>query len=322
MIEVSIAAEGIFGLTWSAWKRLASVEDLGFAGLYLADHFFPPDPPDYPSLDLIVALTYLADHTARVRFGPLVAPLSHRHPVHLARQAAALDDLSGGRMVLGVGAGWMDREHETFGFELGGVPTRMDRLAEGLEVITRLLHTEEPVGFSGDHFQLRDATLPGPKRPGGPSILVGASGPKRGLPLVARYADIWNTQGLTPEQVAERSELLDGLLLEAGRQPSDVRRAFNAPVICGSTPAEMEARMRGFRRFGEFAGLSHEELVATLREWFVPFIGAPEEIVDQIRAYEAAGITEVTLQLFDTDDIEGLEVLAQEVLPRLVPHFR
>jgi alkanesulfonate monooxygenase SsuD/methylene tetrahydromethanopterin reductase-like flavin-dependent oxidoreductase (luciferase family) len=228
MVELSIAVEGVFGLTWPAWKQLVrAVEDRGFAGLYLADHFVPPGPPDYPSLDLIVALVHAADHTDRVRFGSLVAPLSYRDPVMLARQAAALAELSGGRMVLGVGAGWMAREHEMFGYDLGDVSTRMNRLEEGLQVITRLLRTEEPIDFSGKFFQLRDAVLPGPRRPGGPPVLVGASGPKRGLPLVARYADVWNAQQLTPEQVRERSAMLDGLILEAGRHPGDVRRTFN-----------------------------------------------------------------------------------------------
>lgn len=116
MVELSISAEGIFGLTWPDWKQLVhTVEDRGFAGLYLSDHFLLMAPPDQPSVELIVALTYLADHTERVRFGPMVAPLSVRDPVMLARQAAALDDLSGGRMVLGVGTGWMEREHTMFG---------------------------------------------------------------------------------------------------------------------------------------------------------------------------------------------------------------
>ena len=318
MVEVSIAVEGLFGLTWPAWKRLVrAVEDLGFAGLYLSDHFVLPEPPDYPSLDLVVALAYAAEQTARVRFGPLVAPLSYRDPVMLARQMAALDELSGGRLVLGVGAGWMEREHAMFGYDLGDVPTRMARLEEGLAVITSLLRSDGPVSYDGRFFRLRDAVLPGPRRPGGPPVLVGASGPRYGLPLVARYADVWSTQQLTPEPVRERSAELDRLLRETGRQPSDVRRTFNAPVVCGRTPAELEARVRGFRRYGDCAALSLDEVLATLREWFVPLIGTPQEVVAQIQAYEAAGIAEVTLQWCAVDDVEGLEVLAAEVLPQL-----
>jgi alkanesulfonate monooxygenase SsuD/methylene tetrahydromethanopterin reductase-like flavin-dependent oxidoreductase (luciferase family) len=112
MIELSVSVEGLCGLTWRSWKRLVeAVEPWGFAGLYCSDHFTLPDTPALASLEMIVALTYLADHTQRVHFGPMVAPFSFRDPVMLARQAAALDDLSGGRMILGVGAGWMDYDY-------------------------------------------------------------------------------------------------------------------------------------------------------------------------------------------------------------------
>ena len=132
MVELSISMEGWFGLQWPQWKRVVhAVEDLGFAGLYLSDHSVMPAPPDYPSLEMIVALTYLADHTDRIRFGSMVSPLSIRDPVLLARQAAALDDLSDGRMVLGVGTGWAQREHTMFGYELGDIPTRFARFEVG-----------------------------------------------------------------------------------------------------------------------------------------------------------------------------------------------
>src|SRR5205085_8928541 len=111
--------------------------------MFRSDHFTNARPPDKDSLEMVVSLAYLADHTQRIHFGPLVAPLSVRTPSLLARQAAALDDLSGGRMILGVGAGWQEREHHLFGYNLGDVPTRMARLEEGLEVITRLFHSNE-----------------------------------------------------------------------------------------------------------------------------------------------------------------------------------
>src|SRR5215469_6643615 len=152
MIAISIQIEGQNGLTWPHWKQLVrEVEDLGFAGLFRSDHFTNARPPDKDSLEMVVSLTYLADYTQRIHFGPLVAPLSFRDPTLLARQAAALDDLSGGRMVLGLGAGWNEREHTLFGHDLGDVATRMARFEEGLEVITRLLHSDEPVTFAG-HF--------------------------------------------------------------------------------------------------------------------------------------------------------------------------
>src|SRR5437660_9642028 len=148
MVAVSLMLEGQYGMTWSRWKKLvAEVEDLGFAGMFRSDHFTNANPPDMDSLEMIVSLTYLADHTQRIHFGPLVAPFSFRNPMLLARQAATLDDLSGGRMYLGLGAGWQEREHTLFGLELGDIPTRMARLQEGLEGATRLLKSDDLVTF-------------------------------------------------------------------------------------------------------------------------------------------------------------------------------
>jgi alkanesulfonate monooxygenase SsuD/methylene tetrahydromethanopterin reductase-like flavin-dependent oxidoreductase (luciferase family) len=319
MVELSVVAEALFGLDWPTWKRLApAIEDLGFAGIYVGDQFLLNDPPDCPALELIVALTYLADHTERVRFGPMVAPVSFRDPVMLACQAAALDDLSGGRMILGVGAGWLEREHAMFGYDLGDVPTRMARLEEGLEVITRLLRSDAPVSYEGRFFLLDEAVLPGPRRPGGPPLMVGGSGPRRTLPLVARYADVWNAQLVSPEQLRERMALLDDLILAAGRQPGDIRRTLSVPVLCGRTPAELEDRVRGWRRYSIFADLPLDGVLDWCRQW-PAIVGTPEEVVAQLRAYAAAGITELVVHWFGVDDLEGLEVLAGEVLPFLAP---
>src|SRR6516162_1499347 len=120
MVAISIQIEGQNGLTWPHWKQLVNeIENLGFAGLFRSDHFTDAHPPDQDSLEMIVSLAYLADHTQDIHFGPLVAPLSLRQPTLLARQAVALDDLSSGRMILGIGAGWQEREHIVFGYTLG-----------------------------------------------------------------------------------------------------------------------------------------------------------------------------------------------------------
>jgi alkanesulfonate monooxygenase SsuD/methylene tetrahydromethanopterin reductase-like flavin-dependent oxidoreductase (luciferase family) len=317
-MELSISVEGLFGLDWPAWKRLVrSVEELGFAGLYLSDHFVLNMPPDCPSLELIVALTYAAEHTERVRFGPMVAPLSVRDPVLLAHQAAALDELSGGRMVLGVGAGWREDEHAMFGYPLGDMATRFARLEEGLEVITRLLRSDTPVDFAGKFFRLQGSMLPGPRRPGGPPVMIGGSGPRRTLPLVARFADVWNAQELTPEGVRERSARLDELLVAAGRRPEEVRRTFNVLVVCGRRPEEIAERLRAHRRYAELAPLSQDAVLENLRTEWGAIVGTPEEVAARIDDYAAAGIAEVSVQWPGVDDIEGLEVLAAEVMSNL-----
>jgi alkanesulfonate monooxygenase SsuD/methylene tetrahydromethanopterin reductase-like flavin-dependent oxidoreductase (luciferase family) len=324
MVALSISITANFGLTWPRWKRFVSrIEALGFAGLFRSDHFTLQDA-DLDSLELIVALTYLAATTERVHFGPLVAPLSFRDPVMLARQALAVDDLSNGRMVLGLGTGYQEREHRMFGYNLGDVPTRFARLAEGLEVITRLLRSDTPVSYAGQFYTLHDAILlPHPQRSGGPPILIGGSGPGRTLPLVARYADIWNAQLMTAVEFRERSALLDELVQAAGRRPQDVRRTMTFVAICGHDRAEIERRLRWTRALAMFAALPVEELIEALRRDVKAFVGTPEELVAHIQAYVAAGADEIVLQWGDMDDIEGLEVLAHEVLPHLVsqdPH--
>ncbi len=319
MVAVSIQIEGQDGLTWPRWKMLiAEVEALGFAGLYRSDHFTNGRPPDKAALETIVSLTYLAGNTQRVHFGPLVAPLSFRHPALLARQAAALDDLSGGRMILGVGAGWQEREHQLFGLDLGDIPTRMARLEEGLEVITRLLKSDEPVTFEGRFFQLRGATLlPRPQRPGGPSILLGGNGVKRTLPLVARYADIWNVLSLTPEGFCERSAMLDTLLKAAGREPAEVRRTMMLAVFFGRDMDEVDRRLSWRHDRSEFANKPLDEVIEAMRAEGWALVGTPSMIIEQIKSYAGAGVEELMLQWFEMDDIDGLRAFAKSVLPNL-----
>jgi len=316
MVAISIQIEAQDGLTWPRWKRLvAEVEALGFAGLFRSDHFTNSRPTDKDSLEMVVSLTYLADHTQRIHFGPLVAPLSVRHPTLLARQAAALDDLSGGRMILGVGAGWQEREHTLFGHELGDVPTRMARLEEGLEVITRLLRSDEPVTYEGRFYQLRGAILlPRPQRPGGPPILIGGNGPKRTLPLVARYADIWNAVSLTPEAFREHSALLDEMLRAAGREPADVRRTMMTSVDFGRNMEELDRRLNWRSRVPELADKPLVDVLEIMHSTRGTLVGTPDMIVKQIAAYTNAGVEELILQWFDMDDIQGLRTLAESVL--------
>jgi alkanesulfonate monooxygenase SsuD/methylene tetrahydromethanopterin reductase-like flavin-dependent oxidoreductase (luciferase family) len=270
---------------------------------------------------MIVALTYLADHTRRIHFGPLVAPFSFRDPVMLARQAAVLDDLSAGRMRLGVGAGWMEYEHQMFGYHLGGMATRMARFAEGLEVITLLLQSAEPVSYTGRFYQLREALLhPRPQRPGGLPILVGGKGPRRSLPLVARYATIWNATRLAPDEFRARSTRLDELALAVGRAPGAIKRTVMVPVMCGRTPAELEGRMRGIRQtFADLGAMTIDVLPEALREMFgSTIVGTPDEVISAIQAYADVGVEELIIQWFGMEDVEGLQVLAEQVLPHVV----
>ncbi len=305
MIEIAIMLEGQNGLYWGNFQRIArAVEDLGFVGLYRSDHYTNASGPDLDSLELWVSLTWLASHTRRIEFGPLVSPVSFRHPSMTARMAAAVDDLSGGRLHLGVGAGWQVREHHKFGWDLLDVPERFHRLADALEVITRLLRSDQPVSFAGRYYYLDEAILlPRPQRAGGPPILIGGNGPKYTLPLVARYADMWNAVYIRPERFARLNERLNVLLAQQGRPPQSVHRSLMTGCVFGKDEASLQRRLAG-------------RDAAKLRERGV-IVGTAGAVVDQLGELAAVGVQRVMLQWLDLDDIEGLEALAVQVLPQV-----
>ncbi len=318
MVAISIQIEGQMGLTWPLWQGLIrTTDDLGFAGIYRSDHFTNAGPPDLDSLEMLVSLTYLADHSQNVKFGPLVAPFTYRHPAMLARQAAALDDLSHGRMVLGVGAGWNEYEHHKFGYDLPEIGPRMDRLEEGLEVITLQLKSDQQITFEGKYYQLREALLlPRPQRSGGPRILVGGNGKKRTLQLAARYADIWNAIALSPADFRERSQDLDRYLKENGRKPNEVRRTMMTSVFFGKDQQELKERQqkasRIFQQMGEISTEQAIEFVTSQNG----LAGTPEMILEQIQRFKEAGVEEIMLQWFDIDDLDGLKAFAKTVVAR------
>ncbi|MFM9108553.1 MAG: TIGR03560 family F420-dependent LLM class oxidoreductase, partial [Chloroflexota bacterium] len=246
-IAVSLMIEGQDGVTWQRWERLArAAENLGFSGLYRSDHFTNAAGDLRDALELWISLAWLASHTSRIAFGPMVSPVSFRDPRITAWQAAAVDDLSGGRLRLGLGAGWQEREHAMFGYDLLDTGERFARFTEGLEVVTRLLRSEAPVTFAGRYYQLQDAVLlPRPARPGGPPIVIGGNGPLRTLPLAARYADEWNAVYLPAADFAARSADLDGLLAREGRERASVRRTLMNRAILARSKAELDRKLDG-----------------------------------------------------------------------------
>jgi F420-dependent oxidoreductase-like protein len=299
--------EGQNGLKWPRWTRLATaIEASGFAGLYRSDHYTNMNPPDLDSLELWVSLTWLADNSERIEFGPLVSPVSFRHPTMTARMASAVDDLSGGRLWLGLGAGWQEREHTNYGWDLLDVPERFARFEEGLEVISQLLNSRDPVDFTGQYYQLHEGILlPRPQRPGGPPILIGGNGPRYTLPLVARYADEWNAVFIPQQAFADRNARLDELLEEYGRDPSTVSRSLMTECVFGEDETVLKNRLSGRNRTAE-----------ELRENGL-IVGTGSDIVDQLGRWEEAGVQRIMLQWLDLDDIDGLEALAHAVIPHV-----
>lgn len=304
-MEVSIMLEGQQGLTWPRWQRLArAAEDLGFYGLFRSDHFVTPDANYEDALETWISFGWLASHTKRIAFGPLVSPVSFRNPSILAWQAAAVDSLAGGRLRLGVGAGWNAFEHEAFGFELGDLNARFARLEDSLNILRQLTRSTRPTSYEGTEFSIKDAYLqPRSPRADGPPIVIGGNGPKRTLPLVAKYADEWNAVGQTAAGIVERNAIIDDLLAKEGRSPSDVKRTLMTRGVIGKTEADLAARFSA----EELANFRSRENV----------VGTPGEIVERLGKLSEAGVAGVQLQWLDLDDITGLELIASDVLPQL-----
>jgi F420-dependent oxidoreductase-like protein len=310
MIEVAIMIEGQNGLNWERWQRIAgAVEACGYQGLFRSDHYTNSNPPDMDSLECWVSLTWLATHTHRIEFGPLVSPISFRHPTHTARMAAAVDDLSGGRLTLGIGAGWQEREHANYGWDLLPPKERFLRLEEGLEVISRLLKSDKPVDFNGTYYHIKEGILlPRPARTGGPPLLVGGNGRHRTLPLVARFAQEWNAIFIPPAEIASLNQQLNEYIKIQGRQPQDVRRSLMTNCVFGLDHKEVEQKVNQ-RTHGQRtpAELHQRGMI----------VGTAEEIVEQCQQLAEAGIQRVMLQWLDLDDIAGLEAMADGILVKL-----
>jgi alkanesulfonate monooxygenase SsuD/methylene tetrahydromethanopterin reductase-like flavin-dependent oxidoreductase (luciferase family) len=217
--------------------------------------------------------------------------------------ASAVDDLSAGRLVLGLGAGWQEREHELFGFDLLEPKERFDRFEEGMEVITRLLNSEEPVTYDGKYYRLRGATLlPRPTRPGGPRIAIGGNGQRRTLPYVVRFAGEWNAVYLPAGELKSLNDKLDTLLDSAGRPRESVRRSAMLGCVYGKTSAQVQEKLS-----------ARNQSFETLRQQGVA-VGIGKQIREQLAEVEAAGVRRVMLQWLDLEDLKGIASLAKAIL--------
>ena len=304
MLDVAVMIEGKDGLTWPRWQAIArATEEAGFAGLFRSDHFSNPRGEWKDALELWSSLTWLAGHTTRIEFGPLVSPVSFRDPVITAWQAACVDDLSGGRLSLGLGAGWQEREHTAFGYDLLALKDRFSRFEEGLEVITRLLRSDEPVSFDGTFYRLQDALLmPRPQRRDLP-ITIGGKGPNRTLGLVAKYAAEWNTPGMPLDEFTSLNKRLNTKLKRAGRDPRSVRRSLMTTPVYGGDEAELRHKL------GEN---NPDELRARGR-----LLGTAPQLADQLRALATAGLDRVMLRWENLDDADGLRQFGAALLREL-----
>lgn len=310
MATIGIMIEGQEDLTWERFFRLAgAVETLGFESLFRSDHLTALNgESERTSLALWPSLTALALKTQRIRFGPMVCSITFHQPALLAKTAAAVDVLSGGRLDLGLGAGWYAGEHRMFGLDFPPYRTRLEMLDEGTQVI-KLLWSGQPASFNGQHYRLEAAeTYPLPEQPS-PPIIMGGKGEKT-LQIVAKHATEWNCSYVGLDIFRQKSAQLDQQCLALGRDPATLQRSLMIPFVIGLDEASIQKRIEAQRTM-------FTDLPGTHAEWQARGFpgGSPQQLLDQLKAFEAAGVERFMLQHNDLDDLDSLELLARHVLP-------
>jgi F420-dependent oxidoreductase-like protein len=293
--------EGQGGVTWPQWVALAqTAERAGIEALFRSDHYSSPSAHGVEgSLDAWTTLAGLAAVTERLRLGTLVSPVTFRHPSLLARSVVTVDHISGGRVELGMGAGWMALEHEAFGFPFPSYSERIVELAEQAEIVHREW-TEDSFDFEGRNYRLRDArSLPKPVQQPHPPLIIGGSGKRRSVEIAARWADEYNGFYVGPEFFQELRPRLDAALEAAGREPGSVPMSLMVGIAVAEDEAGVEERKRAA------GGGGHESFLA----------GTTEQVVERLRELEAAGVERVMLQHLNHEDLETVELIGRDLVP-------
>jgi F420-dependent oxidoreductase-like protein len=296
-MRVCLMIEGQEGVTWEQWRALAATaEAAGFEALFRSDHYKSLDGvAGNGSLDAWSTINALAALTSTLRLGTLVSPATFRHPSVLAREAVTADHVSGGRIEVGLGAGWNEDEHRAHGFPFDTTRDRFDRYAEQLEIVRRSWEPG-PFDFEGRYYRLERADpLPKPVQRH-LRLIAGGSARPRGAALAARWADEYNTVYVTAAECRERRERIAAACRAAGREPITF------------------SLMTAFAVAGDHATRLLEGRGEAPASWIA---GTPEQIVERLRELERAGVDRVMLQHLLHDDLEVLELIGREVIPAL-----
>ncbi len=261
----------------SVWRQ---IEDLGFGWISVWDHFYGATgkPDDAACLEAVAMHAALACTTSKVRVGSLVYSIGYRHPAVLAKAITAIDQLSGGRADMGIGAGWAKVEYDAYGIPFPGAKTRLDQLEEGIQCLRGLLH-DEVTTFEGQHFNLTDArNEPRPIQAKLP-IWIGGGGEKRTLKIAAKYSDGWNVPFISPESFAHKNAILDEHCAVVGRDPKEIKRAINVGLA--------------------YTEESLQQQFGAISEFVRPGVltGSHDEIMDRIGQYVEAGADQVNIAL-------------------------
>jgi F420-dependent oxidoreductase-like protein len=314
-MRVALMIEGQEGVTWEQWLALAKTcEQSGIEALFRSDHYLSLSSPDRAAHDAWTTLAGLAALTTTLRFGTLVSPVTFRHPSLLANAVGTVDHISGGRVELGIGAGWMDQEHHAFGFRFPPLRERLAMLTEQIEIVHRLW-TEESVTFNGQHYSLEDCPAqPKPVQKPRPPLLVGGRAKPGTANPAARFADEYNVIGSSFDEYAEARRSLDAACERAGRDPKSLRMSVMTGFLLGADEADLKEKARAtLERWG--SSLSPDEAVERYRNRGTA--GTTDEFVDGLRRLEEVGVERIMLQHIRHEDLETVVLLGREVVPRV-----
>jgi F420-dependent oxidoreductase-like protein len=319
-VQIGLMIEGQEGVSWADWVRLAQAcERLGFEALFRSDHYLSVDGRgEHGSLDAWATVCALAAVTGHVRLGTLVSPATFRHPSNLAKLVVSADHISGGRVELGLGTGWLEEEHTAYGFPFPPLRERMAILSEQLEIIHRQW-TEHTFDFRGDHYRIERLDAgPKPIQHPHPPLIVGGSAGPRSARLAARWADEYNTTYVTPDQARDRRRALDEACEREGRDPGTLGFSMMNGFLVGADRDDLRARahrLADWRGHTDRASADIDNYIAAVAHPWI--VGTPDEVVARLREYDAAGTQRVMLQHHLFRDFEALELIAREVIPAL-----
>jgi alkanesulfonate monooxygenase len=308
-MELRVFTEPQQGATYDQLLRIAQVsEELGFGAFFRSDHYLAMGTDGLPGpTDAWTTLAGIARETSTIRLGTLMTSVTFRHPGPLAIQVAQVDQMSDGRVELGLGAGWFEAEHSAYGIPFPDTGERFDVLEEQLAVITGLWCTAPGDHFShaGEHYTLSDSpALPKPVQQPRPPILVGGTGKRRTPALAARHADEFNLPFVDLEVTASQFARVRRACEDIGRDPDELAWSNALVLCCGATDADV-------RRRADAIGRDVDDLRAT------GLAGTPAEVVERIGQYAERGSQRMYLQTLDLGDVDHLELVASEVMPQL-----
>jgi alkanesulfonate monooxygenase SsuD/methylene tetrahydromethanopterin reductase-like flavin-dependent oxidoreductase (luciferase family) len=306
-VRLALMIEGQEGVTWEDWVALAAAcEEHGVEALFRSDHYISGFDESRHVLDAWATIAGLAASTTKLELGTLVSPVTFRHPSLLARSAATADEISGGRVTLGMGAGWQEREHEAYGFEFATTRERVARLGEQLEIVHGLLH-QERVDFDGTYYCLENA--PGLQRQDLPILVGGSAKPGTAGPAV-KFAAEYNSLFGTLDEVRERKQALDEACERGGRDPATLRYSVMAPCVIGRNEREVLASAR---RIGERFGRDPQEVLDRYRQHGP--VGTIAEAAERLKQIEDIGYERVMLQHLAHEDLETVALIGRELAP-------